>query len=297
MCRFASIRRLLSRALTGLGVAVACLHFLSAPALPQAMGCCQIVSVFPPSATCNSPTTALQCASQGGTFLADFTCTLGTVCSPVLATPAAGTPTPTPPLSTGSDCCQVIQISVPPVISCSAPTTPAQCAGQGGQVISNAVCNGPVCVPVIPTFPAGTPTPTPTGPAGSGCCQIIQVGVPPVISCNAPATQAQCSGQGAQFVADAVCNGPICIPVIPTFGAGTPTPTSTPPTQSSCVGDCNDSHDVTVDELLTMVNIALGNADVSTCKAGDANNSMDITIDEILTAVNYALSGCPGTPV
>jgi hypothetical protein len=180
---------------------------------------------------------------------------------------------------------------VPPVIACNAPTTQAQCAGQGGQVIPNSVCNGPVCIPKIPTFPAGTPTPTPTGSAVSGCCQIIQIAVPPVVSCNAPSTQAQCSGQGGQFVADAICNAPICIPVI--FGAGTPTPTATPTNPSSCVGDCNDSQDVTVDELLSMVNIALGNADVSTCEAGDANHSTDITIDEILTAVNYALSGCP----
>jgi hypothetical protein len=50
---------------------------------------------------------------------------------------------------------------------------------------------------------------------------------------------------------------------------------------------------VTVDELLSMVNIALGNADVSTCLNGDSNHDMRITIDEILTAVNNALSGCP----
>lgn len=75
----------------------------------------------------------------------------------------------------------------------------------------------------------------------------------------------------------------------PTVGVSTPTPTPTP----SCTGDCNSSMSVTVDELLTMVNIALGNADVSTCLAGDANHDTQITIDEILTAVSYALSGCP----
>jgi len=65
------------------------------------------------------------------------------------------------------------------------------------------------------------------------------------------------------------------------------------PLPSACAGDCDNNSKVTVDELLTMVNIALGNADVSTCLAGDANNSKDITIDEILTAVHNALSGCP----
>jgi hypothetical protein len=49
-----------------------------------------------------------------------------------------------------------------------------------------------------------------------------------------------------------------------------------------------------VNELVTMVNIALGNAQLSDCTAGDANNDGHITIDEILTAVNNALSGCQG---
>ncbi|HEX7408039.1 MAG TPA: hypothetical protein VF515_10380, partial [Candidatus Binatia bacterium] len=53
---------------------------------------------------------------------------------------------------------------------------------------------------------------------------------------------------------------------------------------------------VTVDEILTMVNIALGNAPVSDCEAGDGNGDHQITVDEILTAVNYALSGCPVRP-
>jgi hypothetical protein len=77
----------------------------------------------------------------------------------------------------------------------------------------------------------------------------------------------------------------------------TPTPTlaATPtlsPTPSLCVGDCHSDHSVTVDELLIMVNIALGNAGVDTCGAGDANHDGKITIDEILAAVNNALNSC-----
>ena len=49
---------------------------------------------------------------------------------------------------------------------------------------------------------------------------------------------------------------------------------------------------LTVDELLTMVNVALGNAEVATCTAGDTNGDGSITVDEILTAVNSALNGC-----
>jgi hypothetical protein len=67
-----------------------------------------------------------------------------------------------------------------------------------------------------------------------------------------------------------------------------------PARASSCVGDCNDDDSVTVDELLKMVNVALGNASVDTCSAGDGNHDGKITIDEILAAVNNALNGCPG---
>ena len=70
--------------------------------------------------------------------------------------------------------------------------------------------------------------------------------------------------------------------------AGAPVILVTP----ACTGDCDDNHTVTVDEILTMVNIALGNADISTCFAGDANVDQQITVDEILMAVNNALNGC-----
>jgi hypothetical protein len=61
-----------------------------------------------------------------------------------------------------------------------------------------------------------------------------------------------------------------------------------------CAGDCNGTGTVTVDEILTMVNIALGNTPVTGCEAGDANHDGQITVDEILTAVNNALNGCGG---
>jgi hypothetical protein len=64
--------------------------------------------------------------------------------------------------------------------------------------------------------------------------------------------------------------------------------------QPVCSGDCNTDQSVTVDEVLTMVNIALGNADMSACGAGDVNGDLQITVDEILTAVNNALNGCAG---
>lgn len=69
----------------------------------------------------------------------------------------------------------------------------------------------------------------------------------------------------------------------------TPTPTATPP---ECVGDCGQDGDVSVNELIVMVNIALGNAPRSLCVARDRNGNGVITIDEILSAVNNALNSC-----
>jgi hypothetical protein len=50
---------------------------------------------------------------------------------------------------------------------------------------------------------------------------------------------------------------------------------------------------VTIDELVRLVNIALGTAEVSECGAGDGNGDGQITIDELVLAVSHALSGCP----
>jgi len=70
----------------------------------------------------------------------------------------------------------------------------------------------------------------------------------------------------------------------------TPTPTVAP---GPCIGDCNGDHQVTVNELIQMVNIALGSAAVSTCRSGDPNADGEIAVNEIVAGVNNALNGCP----
>ena len=70
----------------------------------------------------------------------------------------------------------------------------------------------------------------------------------------------------------------------------TPTPSVTP--TPPCAGDCNGSGQVTVAQLVALVNIALGNADSTSCPAGDRNHDGLITVNEIVEAVNVALSGC-----
>ena len=60
----------------------------------------------------------------------------------------------------------------------------------------------------------------------------------------------------------------------------------------TCAGDCGGDGEVSVNELITLVNIALGTAPITDCEAGDTSRDGDISIDEILTAVNNALNGC-----
>ena len=82
----------------------------------------------------------------------------------------------------------------------------------------------------------------------------------------------------------------------------TPTPTATrTPTQtpkSTCVGDCNNSGKVTVNDILKGINIALENTVIDTCRALDVNDDNKVEVTELIAGVNNVLYGCPlsGTP-
>jgi hypothetical protein len=77
------------------------------------------------------------------------------------------------------------------------------------------------------------------------------------------------------------------VTVTPTLPPATPTP---PP--NGCSGDCNDDGEVTVDELIKGVNIALGTLGIEACPSFDVNGDGEVTVNEIVRAVNAALSGC-----
>jgi CSLREA domain-containing protein len=82
----------------------------------------------------------------------------------------------------------------------------------------------------------------------------------------------------------------------------TATPTPTIPTGATstatapplCVGDCDGGSTVTISELITLVNIALGSAQPAACAHGVPDGAaVDIAL--IIQAVNNALNGC-GAP-
>ncbi len=62
-----------------------------------------------------------------------------------------------------------------------------------------------------------------------------------------------------------------------------------PPT---CVGDCGGDALVTINEIITGVNIALGSAPLSQCPVFDADGNGEVTVNELIVAVNNALNGC-----
>lgn len=77
----------------------------------------------------------------------------------------------------------------------------------------------------------------------------------------------------------------------------TPTPqpsdTPTPVPSPVCAGDCNGNGNVTIDEIVTLVHIALGDMAIDVCPAGDNDQDGAITVNDILAAVQSTLAGCP----
>ncbi len=69
-----------------------------------------------------------------------------------------------------------------------------------------------------------------------------------------------------------------------------PSPTAT--TIIACVGDCSGDGEVTVDELILGVNIALENASLQQCPTFDVDGSGFVEINELIVGVNNALLGC-----
>lgn len=81
----------------------------------------------------------------------------------------------------------------------------------------------------------------------------------------------------------------LLFPLLAVGLAGAPAPAAV----SSCPGDCNGDFEVTVNELVLGVGIALGQNAVAQCPAIDRDGDGEVTIDELLAAVSAALNSCP----
>jgi len=65
---------------------------------------------------------------------------------------------------------------------------------------------------------------------------------------------------------------------------------------AACEGDCNLDDKVTIDELITGLNIALKHISTSDCMALDTDENEAVGIDELMQAVRAALFGCDPVP-
>jgi hypothetical protein len=84
-------------------------------------------------------------------------------------------------------------------------------------------------------------------------------------------------------------------PTATASAAATPTATTEPTATASpipCPGDCNGNGAVTVNELVSGVNIALGSAAVDLCRACDGDDNGAVSVNELIAAVRRALDGC-----
>jgi hypothetical protein len=91
-----------------------------------------------------------------------------------------------------------------------------------------------------------------------------------------PADGQPCSPLGYDFVSPEVCGAAPCVSM------------AHPPT-----GDCNLDRRVTVDELVTCVNIATDKTPISACSDADTDSNDQVGINEIVGAVGAALNGVP----
>jgi hypothetical protein len=132
---------------------------------------------------------------------------------------------------------------------------------------------GEVVFPVGSSFQGSVPA--------SGRLYLSINDVPGTFSDNEGFVDADVASLGLSETAQSTPTAQVC------SGAPPPTPSPAP-----CVGDCGSDDVVTIDDLIRIVNIALGVYTVGSCPAADANNDGTVTIDELVRAVNAAFNGC-----
>jgi hypothetical protein len=61
---------------------------------------------------------------------------------------------------------------------------------------------------------------------------------------------------------------------------------------AACAGDCGGDSHVSIAELISAVNVALGLAPVASCHAADTDGDGMVRVNELIAAVGRALRGC-----
>ena len=66
------------------------------------------------------------------------------------------------------------------------------------------------------------------------------------------------------------------------------------PARAQCPGDCDGNGEVSIDEVVTAVNIGLAILPLERCAAADRDGDGEVSIDEVIAARNFGLADCPG---
>jgi hypothetical protein len=82
-------------------------------------------------------------------------------------------------------------------------------------------------------------------------------------------------------------------PAVTPIGSASPTPGGGLP----CKGDCNGDGEVTINELVTAVDIALGTAPLSMCRAVDLDDNGIVTVNELMEPSGSSRMRASATPV
>ncbi len=174
-------------------------------------------------------------------------------------------------------------------------------------------CDGGLCAAAPTPTPVATATPTATRfPKGSAClpaaAESCSTGFcTDGVCCSEPACAVgeRCDifeiagdcraqlGPGAECARDSDCRAGSPCDFDEAAGRFLCARTTPTPGAAVCFGDCNADDAVTVDEILVLIEIALGTQALGRCPAGDIDGDRMVAVNEILTAVGFALTGCP----
>jgi len=147
---------------------------------------------------------------------------------------------------------------------------------------ANEAFRGIALAPVDAGIPGATATPTATAPPSASAASTATrtpMASPTPPATTTPSTMPTPTGTGISATASPT-----------SVATATAPPTARPPI---CVGDCAGSGMVTISDLITGVNIALGSAALDVCPAFDCQGTQLVPISCLITAVNAALQGCP----
>jgi hypothetical protein len=254
------------------------------PTGPGSQDCCQCADfcAVPIAGTCGG------CAVVLGASCADGLCISRTLTQTVTTTLTfTATVTSTPTLTVPATQTATLTNTVP-----ASPTSTATLTPTNTTTPTNSSTKTPMptltFTSTVTSTPTDTPPTTPTSTRTQTAPAPPTQTVPPTNTRTGTRTPTNISTQTPTLTSVATITG---TPTPPATMIPTPAPTipltSTP---TPCVGDCNGNGQVTVDEILTLVNIALGKDQVSRCPHGIPDGAaVDVAL--ILQAVNNALNG------